>query len=65
MQTLLNYHAQNNSQLPAKTRSNCHLTGFIDVTMMEESRFKMIYFCKMIYLFTVLKQVPTVVTVKL
>ena len=32
---------------------------------MEESRLKMIYFCKMINLFTVLKQVPTVVTMKL
>ena len=56
---------QSSSQLSAKTSLNYQLADSIDVKMSEKSQLKITYFCKMIVLFSILKQLPTVLMVKL
>ena len=50
--------------MSAKTSWNDHLAGSVDVKMSEKSRLKINYICRMIVLFIILKQLPTVVMVK-
>ena len=57
--------SQNTGRLSDKTVLYYRLAGSVDVEMSEKSRLKITYFCKMIVLFSSIKQLPTSVIVKL
>ena len=61
---LINHRGQNSGQLLAITGSNCHLGGLFNLRLSENSRLKVTYFYKMIALFSILKQLPTVVMMR-
>ena len=63
--TLPARHIKNSGWPPAKTGLNFHLAGSAGVKMAGKHPLKITYFRKMIVLFSIQKQLPTAVKLKL
>ena len=58
---MCNCRDRNSGWLPAKTGSTYHLASSVDVKMQKKSRLQIVYLCKMIVLFSILKQLAAAV----